>query len=508
MAEKGVRLRFAPSPTGPLHIGGVRTALYNFLFARNQKGKLVLRIEDTDQNRYVQGTEQYILESLAWCGIVFDEGVREGGPYGPYRQSERKEIYRKFADQLVQSGNAYYAFDSEDELESLRNRLEVEKAPNTSYSAFCREKMRNSLTLNDTEVKRLISSGAEYVIRFKMPANEQIIFHDLIRGEISVNTSTLDDKILFKPDGMPTYHLANIVDDHLMKITHVIRGEEWLPSLALHVLLYRAFGWEKPQFAHLPLLLKPDGKGKLSKRDGDRMGFPVFPVEWKNPETGEVASGYREAGYFPEAFNNMLALLGWNPGTEQELFSMNELIDTFSIERVGKSGSRFDPVKARWFNHQYLLRRSNEELAELFQPYLAERGIEASSRYVSQVIDTVKERVDFVSDIWDQAWFFFTAPEQYDHKMVLKYWNPDSSGILSIFAAELANIEPFTGSTIHDFIDEFLKKKKTGMGQFMPLLRLSLVGSAMGPGVTGIMEIIGRAESVERIKLAIQSINN
>jgi glutamyl-tRNA synthetase len=508
MSEKEVRLRFAPSPTGPLHMGGVRTALYNFLFAQKHNGKLVLRIEDTDQNRYVTGAEQYILESLAWCGIRFDEGIIEGGPYGPYRQSERGDIYRKYADQLIQSGYAYYAFDSEEEVDSLRKKLESEKAANTSYSAMSRGQMKNSLAMSEVEVKRLISSGAAYVIRFKMPENENIIFHDLIRGEMAVDSSTLDDKVLFKSDGMPTYHLANIVDDHLMKISHVIRGEEWLPSLALHVMLYRAFGWQKPLFAHLPLLLKPDGKGKLSKRDGDRLGFPVFPVEWRNPETGEVSSGYRESGYFPEAFINMLALLGWNPGTDQELFSMHELIDVFSIERVGKSGSQFDPEKAKWFNHQYLLRKSNEELSVLFQPYLTEKGIEISKQYVTQVADAVKERVSFASDFWEHAWFFFTAPEKYDQKMVQKHWKPESSEILNDFAAEILNVKQFTAGTIHDFINEFITKKGIGMGQFMPLLRLSLVGSAVGPGVTTIMEIIGKEESVKRISLAVKSIKN
>lgn len=506
MTEREVRLRFAPSPTGPLHMGGVRTALYNFLFAQKHNGKLVLRIEDTDQNRYVTGAEQYILESLAWCGIRFDEGIMEGGSYGPYRQSERSEIYRKYADQLIQSGHAYYAFDTEEEVDSLRKKLESEKATNTSYSCMSRGQMKNSLTKSEGEVKRLISSGAAYVIRFKMPENENIIFHDLIRGEMAVDSSTLDDKVLFKSDGMPTYHLANIVDDHLMKISHVIRGEEWLPSLALHVMLYRAFGWPKPLFAHLPLLLKPDGKGKLSKRDGDRLGFPVFPVEWRNPETGEVSSGYRESGYFPEAFINMIALLGWNPGTDQELFSMQELIDVFSIERVGKSGSQFDPEKAKWFNHQYLLRKSNEELSVLFQPYLMEKGIETSNQYVTQVADAVKERVSFAGDFWEHAWFFFIAPEKYDQKMVQKHWKPESSEHLYDFATEIVNTNQFTAGTIHDLINEFINNKGIGMGQFMPLIRLSLVGSAVGPGVTTIMEIIGKEESVKRISLSVKSI--
>jgi glutamyl-tRNA synthetase len=506
MAEREVRLRFAPSPTGPLHIGGVRTALYNYLFVKKHNGKLVLRIEDTDQNRYVPGAEQYILESLSWSGIRFDEGIMEGGPHGPYRQSERRDIYRNYADQLVNAGKAYFAFDSEEELDSLRQKLEAEKAPNTSYSAFCRTRMKNALTLSEEEVNDLISSGAAYVIRFKMPANEKVVIHDLIRGEIIVDSSTLDDKVLFKSDGMPTYHLANIVDDHLMNISHVIRGEEWLPSLALHVMLYRAFRWQEPAFAHLPLLLKPDGKGKLSKRDGDRMGFPVFPIEWRNTETGEVASGYRESGYFPEAFINMLALLGWNPGTEQELFSMQELISAFSIERVGKSGSRFDPVKAKWFNHQYLQKRSNEELAALFQPYLEKRGVEASQKIVLQVIDLVKDRVDFAGDLWEHAWFFFLPPDQYEEKMVQKHWKPESSDLLTGFAEKIIHVSPFFSATIQDFINDYITKKGVGMGRFMPLLRLSLVGSATGPGVTHIMEVIGREETAQRIITAVQSI--
>jgi glutamyl-tRNA synthetase len=506
MTEKEIRLRFAPSPTGPLHMGGVRTALYNFLFAQKHNGKLILRIEDTDQNRYVAGAEQYILESLAWCGIRFDEGIMECGPYGPYRQSQRSEIYRKYADQLIQSGHAYYAFDSEEHLDALRRKLESEKAPNTSYSAVSRGDMKNSLTMSEDQVKQMIAAGAAYVIRFKMPENENIIFDDLIRGEIAVDSSTLDDKVLFKSDGLPTYHLANIVDDHLMKISHVIRGEEWLPSLALHVMLYRAFGWQKPIFAHLPLLLKPDGKGKLSKRDGDRLGFPVFPIEWRNLESGEVSSGYRESGYFPEAFINMLALLGWNPGTDQEIFSLQELIDCFSIDRVGKSGSQFDPEKAKWFNHQYLVRKSNEEIAILFQPYLTEKGIDTSDQYIMQVVDAVKDRVSLVSDFWEHAWFFFIAPEYYDQKMIQKQWKPETSELLTDFATEIMNSKQFTSEGIHDLINDFLNKKGIGMGQFMPLLRLSLMGSATGPGVTTIMEIIGKEESVKRISLAVKLI--
>jgi len=422
MNSTEVRVRFAPSPTGPLHIGGVRTALYNYLFARKHNGKIVLRIEDTDQKRFVEGAEQYVLESLEWCGITFDEGVHKGGDYGPYKQSERKEIYREYAEKLISSGNAYYAFDTPEELELMRKKLETEKAPNTSYSTASRGMMKNSLNLTESDVKKRLASGDPYVVRFRMPDNEEVLFHDIIRGDVVVNSSTLDDKVLFKSDGMPTYHLANIVDDHLMKISHVIRGEEWLPSLPLHILLYRTFGWEAPQFGHMPLTLKPDGKGKLSKRDGDRLGFPVFPLEWKNPVTGEVSTGYRESGYFPEAFINILAFLGWNPGTEQEIFSMKELISAFSIERVGKAGSRFDPEKAKWYNHQYLQKKNDKELTQLFQSILKEKGIKASDEYAVKVVNLVKERVNFVKEIWAQSWFFFVAPDSYDAKMVKKRW--------------------------------------------------------------------------------------
>jgi glutamyl-tRNA synthetase len=467
---------------------------------------MILRIEDTDQKRYVEGAEQYILESFEWCGIHFDEGIHKGGPYGPYRQSERKDIYRSYADDLIASGNAYFAFDTPEELEDLRNVLEEEKALNTSYCAATRHRMKNSLTLTAGEVAERIASGEVYVVRFKIPANEEVKFHDLIRGDVVVNTSTLDDKVLFKSDGMPTYHLANIVDDHLMEITHVIRGEEWLPSLPLHILLYRAFGWEAPMFGHMPLTLKPDGKGKLSKRDGDRLGFPVFPLEWKNPETGEVSSGYRESGYFPEAFLNILAFLGWNPGTEQEIFSMEEMIEAFSIERVGKSGSRFDPEKARWFNHQYLVKKSDTELAGLFQPILHQKGLSYPDDYVDQVIGLVKERVDFVKDIWDQAWFFFEAPSDYDQSMVSKRWKQNSPEILHKFIGEMKSVDPFTSGKIHERAEQFFSANGLGMGQVMPLVRLALVGSGTGPGVTDMMEVMGKEESLSRIRKAIETI--
>ncbi len=425
MENKSVRVRFAPSPTGPLHIGGVRTALYNYLFAKKNDGKFILRIEDTDQNRFIQGAEEYIIEAFNWCGIEFDEGVTKGGEYGPYRQSERKDIYKQYADKLIQSGHAYYAFDTAEELNQIRKQFESEKKTFT-YDAVQRKLLRNSLTLSESEVTTLLSENTPYVIRFKMPENEQVVMEDEIRGRVEVNTNVLDDKILFKSDGMPTYHLANIVDDHLMKISHVIRGEEWLPSLPLHVLLYDAFGWDKPQFAHLPLLLKPDGKGKLSKRDGDRLGFPVFPLQWTDPKNGEISRGYREDGYFPEAFINMLALLGWNPGDEREFFTLEQLIKAFSIDKVGKSGSKFDQEKANWFNHHYLVEKNNEELAELFLAILAEKNIDPGQKDVAYIVGLVKERVNFVSELWDQSYFFFSAPEDYDPKTVKKRWKANS----------------------------------------------------------------------------------
>jgi len=501
-----VRVRFAPSPTGPLHIGGVRTALYNYLFARKNNGKMILRIEDTDQNRFVEGAEEYIQKSLAWCGIEFDEGINVGGPYGPYKQSERKELYKEYADQLIQSGFAYYAFDTTEELESLRKKLEQEKAKNTSYSAASRGSMKNSITLSDEEVQKKIADGEPFVIRFKMPENETIIFTDIIRGDVSVNTSTLDDKVLFKSDGMPTYHLANVVDDHLMKISHVIRGEEWLPSLPLHVLLYRAFNWESPQFAHMPLTLKPDGKGKLSKRDGDRLGFPVFPLEWKNPETGEISSGYRESGYFPEAFVNILAFLGWNPGTEQEIFSMDELIESFSLERVNKAGSRFDPEKAKWYNHQYLQNRNEEELVVQFQLILKNKGIEKTDNYVATVIGLVKERVNFVKELWDQSFFLFEAPDSFDEKMAKKRWKENTPEILLNLIAELNTLSDYNTENIESGIKSYLEKNELGMGQVMTAMRLALVGSGMGPGVMDIMALIGKEEVKRRIEKAISDI--
>ena len=506
MNTKKVRVRFAPSPTGPLHIGGVRTALFNYLFAKKNGGDFILRIEDTDQARFVPGTEEYIIESLKWCGIDCNEGVSIGGDYGPYRQSERKDIYKKYADLLIESGNAYYAFDTPEELEKLRKDYESKKDKFT-YNAGNRGLFKNSLSLSKEETRRLLDSGMNYVIRYKIPENEELEFYDIIRGEVVVDTSTLDDKILYKTDGMPTYHLANVVDDHLMKISHVIRGEEWLPSLPLHVLLYRSLGWEKemPEFAHLPLLLKPDGKGKLSKRDGERLGFPVFPLEWKSP-SGEIIPGYRESGYFPEAFVNMIAFLGWNPGTEREIFSLDELVEEFSLDRVIKSGAKFDPDKAKWFNHYYLQKKDDKELASLFQPILKSKGIEASDDYVMKLCGLLKERVDFVSELWDQSHYFFIAPAEYDGKITKKKWKEDSPQILSELKERLNAIEHFNADNIEKVFKGFLEEKGLGMGQVMNVFRLVLVGSNVGPGLFKIAGLLGKDEVVKRIEVGINNI--
>jgi glutamyl-tRNA synthetase len=508
MSEKTnkVRVRFAPSPTGPLHIGGVRTALYNYLFARHNGGKMILRIEDTDQNRYVPGAEKYIIDSLEWAGIRFDEGVHVGGPFAPYRQSDRKEIYRAYADELVSSGHAYFGFDTAEELDARRKEAEKEKRVFT-YDATIRMRMKNSLSLPQEETRRRLESGESYVIRFLIPENETLKFQDLIRGEMNVHTSTLDDKVLFKSDGMPTYHLANIVDDHLMEISHVIRGEEWLPSLPLHILLYRGFGWQPPLFAHLPLILKPEGSGKLSKRDGDRLGFPVFPLEWKDPFTNEVSSGYRESGYFPETVVNMLALLGWNPGTEKEIFSIEELINEFSIERVGKSGSRFDPAKIKWFNHYYLVNKPIEELIAMFHITLKSKGIVASEAYVGRVVELVKDRSDFVSNFWDQSYFFFQPPQSYDMDIVRKKWNEDTPGLLSAFGELLHKIADYRAEKIKLQAEEFVLEKGTGLGQLMNPLRLCLVGGSFGPDLSLICELLGKDEVITRISNALNTIS-
>ncbi|MGE5420524.1 MAG: glutamate--tRNA ligase [Chloroflexota bacterium] len=494
-----VRVRFAPSPTGPLHIGGVRTALYNYLFAKKHGGTFILRIEDTDQARFVEGAEEYIMESLEWCGIKVDEGIREGGQYGPYRQSDRKDIYRQYADVLIDKGDAYYAFDSASELDQLR--VEAEKAGATFiYNAAVRGMLKNSESLPENVWKEKLNSGEPYVIRYKMPQSGEFHFDDVIRGHIVVNTDTLDDKVLFKSDGMPTYHLANIVDDHLMEITHVIRGEEWLPSLPLHFMLYRSFGWNPPLFAHLPLLLKPDGKGKLSKRDGDRMGFPVFPLYWPY---GETAKGYREEGYYPEAFVNMLALLGWNPGTEQEIFSMQELIDAFTIDRVGKSGSRFDPEKARWFNHVYLQQHSDTQLAMEFRDVLRTKGLHLDIGELEELVKLVKERVSFVKEIWDQTDFFFKAPDTYDADAVKKRWKDDSSTLLTELRSVLEEIEDFTPAGTEAAIKSWIGNKGYNMGAVMNAFRLVIVGSLRGPHMFDIISWIGREETLGRIDAGI-----
>lgn len=524
-----VRVRFAPSPTGPLHMGGVRTALFNYLFARKHHGTMILRIEDTDQGRFVPGAEEYIMESLKWCGIQIDEGIREGGPFGPYRQSDRKHLYKQYADQLLESGWAYFAFDTAQELEERRQKAEGKNQEEETgkkeqgafaYGPFTRMSLRNSLSLNQEEVNQLLESSAPYVIRFRMPENTEIVMHDLIRGEVRVNTNTLDDKVLFKSDGMPTYHLANVVDDHLMEITHVIRGEEWLPSMPLHVMLYKGFGWSDsmPQFAHLPLILKPSGNGKLSKRDGDKLGFPVFPINWNNPETNEVYSGYREAGYFPEAFVNILALLGWNDGTDKEIYSMEELIEAFTLERVGKSGSRFDPEKARWFNHQYMLRKSDEEIAqELMNGHAGIRAYGLTEAKIVRIVSLVKERVDFVKDIWSQSYYFFEAPTTYDEATIKKRWTPEIPQILINITNLLKSGSPqarmpaspneLVPDEYESLIRTHITANNLNVGQVMNVLRLCLVGAPMGPGVFDIMAVLGPEETIARIERAVRSIH-
>ena len=508
MNDKKVRVRFAPSPTGPLHMGGVRTALFNYLFARKHNGDFLLRIEDTDQTRYVPGAEEYIAESLKWCGIQIDEGATVGGEYGPYRQSERKPMYREYADQLIASGNAYYAFDTPEELDAIRNQHEEEKKTFT-YNYATRENLNNSLVLSEEEVQNKIEAGEAYVVRFKMPVGEELQLDDEIRGRVVFNTSALDDKVLFKSDGMPTYHLANVVDDYLMKITHVIRGEEWLPSMPLHVLLYRSFGWkdDMPKFAHLPLILKPVGKGKLSKRDGDKLGFPVFPLEWTDPKTNEVSSGYREGGYFPEAFINMLAFLGWNPGTEQEIFSMEELSQAFSLERVGKSGSKFDPEKTKWFNRQYLMTKSDEEIGILFaEQILKAKGIDADQETVNRVCGMVKDRVDFVSELWEHVNYFFEAPVEFDAKTVKKGWKEDTPALVTELKGILEGIEDFSSANSEEIVKEWITAKEIGFGKVMNPFRLAVVGAGKGPHMFDIIEILGKKETIARLDYAMENI--
>ena len=497
-----VRVRFAPSPTGPLHMGGVRTALFNYLFARNKGGKMLLRIEDTDQARYVDGAEDYIMDSLEWCGIRFDEGIREGGNYGPYRQSERRAIYDEYAKILLDRSHVYMAFDTPEELDDLRKVAES-KGEVFIYNHKTRNNLKNSLALSESEIKRLLEDNVPYVLRFKIPGNRVLNLHDEIRGEVRFNTNELDDKVLMKADGLPTYHLANIVDDHLMEITHVIRGEEWLPSLPLHALLYEAFCWDPPQFAHLPLILKPTGKGKLSKRDGDQMGFPVFPTQWIS--NGEVYRGYREDGYFPEAFINMLALLGWNPGIEQEIFSMDELINLFSLERVGKSGSRFDPEKTKWFNHQYIIKKNGKELAELFTPILKEKGIDYSGIDIERICEMLKERVDFAWQLWDESYFFFEAPKEYDEKFMKKSCKEDTPELLQKLAGILKSAEEFTAENLENEVKNWLESEGIGFGKVMSPFRLALIGAGKGPHIFDVAEIIGKEETINRINKLVES---
>lgn len=502
-----VRVRFAPSPTGPLHIGGVRTALYNYLFARQNGGDMILRIEDTDQTRFVPGAEAYIIEALDWLGIKFDEGVHIGGNYGPYRQSDRKPMYRQYAEQLIRDGWAYYAFDKPEALDAKRKEFEAQKKT-FQYDCNTRSMMENSLSLPAEEVQRRIDAGEPYVVRFKFPDNIDITVHDLIRGEVTMNSRLLDDKVLFKSDGMPTYHLANIVDDHTMEVSHVIRGEEWLPSAPLHVMLYKAFGWEDtmPQFAHLPLLLKPDGNGKLSKRDGDRLGFPVFPLDWHNPETGEISSGYRERGYLPEAVVNMLALLGWNPGNDQEIMSMDELIKLFSVEHISKSGAKFNVEKAKWFNHEYLQKCPDEKLAEMFLPQLKEHGVEADMAYVTKVCGMMKERLNFPAELWDQTHYFFQAPTEYDPKAVSKRWKPGMTTHMAK-VIEILNTVPFEYDAIHKaLLEDYIKGNELNMGQIMNSLRLAVVGTTVGPDMLTLVMTIGKDETIARVQRAIETL--
>ncbi len=503
-----VRVRFAPSPTGPLHIGGVRTALYNYLFAKNQGGKMILRIEDTDQTRFVPGAEKYIVDSLKWCGIEFDESGIEGGNFGPYKQSERKHLYLPYAEQLVKDGYAYYAFDTSEELTAMRERMKAAGVPSPQYNSVTRTTMQNSLALSEDEVQKRMDAGEPYVIRIKMPRNEEVKLNDIIRGWVTVNTNNMDDKVIFKSDGMPTYHLANVVDDYLMKISHVIRGEEWLPSAPLHVLLYKYLGWEDvmPEFAHLPLILKPDGNGKLSKRDGDRLGFPVFPTEWKNPETGDISSGYRESGYIAEAFINMLSFLGWNPGTTQELFSMEGLIEAFTLKRVGKAGAKFDFDKTRWFNQQYLRSTSSEQLAEKLQLILKENGVEAEDVFVTTVCEQLKERATFIKDMWEEGKYYFTAPTSYDEKTIRKKWKEDTPEYVSELKDRLAELSNFTSENIEVAFKAYLTENELGMGKLLPAFRVSLTGLGMGPSLFDIAALLGKEETIARMETALNTI--
>ena len=505
--ESNVRVRFAPSPTGPLHIGGVRTALFNYLFAKKHNGTFILRIEDTDQTRYVANAEQYIINALNWCNIPFDEGPDKNEKFGPYRQSERKNLYKQYADLLIEKGWAYYAFDTAEQL-NIERKGHEEKGKTFIYNWHNRERGRlvNSLILTEKEVQDKINNGDKYVIRFKSPQDEILVMNDEIRGEIKIDTNILDDKVLFKSDGMPTYHLANIVDDHLMEISHVIRGEEWLPSMALHVLLYKAFGWNTPKFAHLPLILKPVGKGKLSKRDGDKLGFPVFPLKYTNEVSGDVSRGYKEDGYFADAFINMLALLGWNPGTEQEIFSLEELAQVFDLNRVSKSGAKFSPEKTNWFNQQYMQTKSDEDLTSLFLPILKEKNISINKEFIQKVISSIKERAVFVEDFWDLSCFFFETPKEYDAKASKKNWKETTPDLMTELISVIENIKDFSSTNTEKVIKEWISGKEIGFGKVMQPLRLSLVGKLAGPHLFDIIEMIGKEETIIRLRNAINTL--
>lgn len=500
------RVRFAPSPTGPLHIGGVRTALYNYLFAKKHAGDFILRIEDTDQTRFVEGAEEYITESLEWLNIPFDEGPGKEKGFGPYRQSERKHLYKAYAEELLEKGWAYFAFDTNESLDKHRKSHEAE-GKTFIYNWHNRLKLDNSLSLSEEETQKKLDSGETYVIRFKMPENEHLLMKDEIRGAIEMDTGILDDKVLFKSDGMPTYHLANVVDDHLMEITHVIRGEEWLPSLPLHVMLYRAFGWEAPKFAHLPLILKPTGKGKLSKRDGEKGGFPVYPLKWHDKKSDENFLGYRETGYFPGAVVNMLAFLGWNPGTEQEIFNLEELVKAFDLERVHRSGAKFDPEKTKWFQHHYLQKKPARELAVGFLKILDEKGIEVSLDYVEEVVSTLKERAAFVADFWELGSFYFVAPTEFDEKALKKTIKPETAELLEKLAGILNPIEKFNQENLHDVVKNWISEENIGFGKVMQPLRLAMVGALKGPDLFHIMANIGKEKSIERINQLTDTVN-
>ena len=503
--SSNVRVRFAPSPTGPLHIGGVRTALYNYLFAKKHGGDFLLRVEDTDQTRFVPGAEQYIIEALAWCGISPDEGIGgEDRGNGPYRQSERKPMYREYVDQLLADDKAYVAFDTSEELETMRQMAKDAGAANWQYNYITRGNMKNSLTLPKEEVDAKIAAGEPYVVRIKLPRDHEVRFEDTIRGWVSVNTNNMDDKVLFKADGMPTYHLANIVDDHLMGITHVIRGEEWLPSAPLHVMLYEAFGWERPVFAHLPLLLKPDGPGKLSKRDGDRLGFPVFPIDWNNPDTGETASGYRESGFFPGSFINMLALLGWNPGTEQEVFDLHGLIDAFDLSKVSKSGAKFDFEKGRWFNQLYLRALSEDELAGELKKELDKDGLSYNEAHLGKIATMMSERATFPRDLLTEGRFLFETPTEYDEKTRTKKWKDDSAGMMQDLASRFDALAGFTETNIEAAFKGYLAEKELGFGKVGPSFRLAVTGKGMGPSMFTICEVLGKQEVLSRITKAVE----